>query len=61
MKFKLESTKYNFKNAKEEMMFRNKVKKNLDIELCELHENLGLRAITKMCLNSLWGKIWTTK
>ena len=37
-------------------MFRNKVKKNLDIELGELHENSGLRAIAKMCLNSLWGK-----
>ena len=56
MKLKLESTKYNFKNDKEELMFRNKVKKNLDIELGELHENSGLRAIAKMCLNSLWGK-----
>ena len=56
MKLKLESTKYNFKNAKEEMIFRTKVKKNLDIELDELHENSGLRAIAKMCLNSLWGK-----
>ena len=56
MKLKLESTKYNFKNDKEEMIFRNKVKKNLDIELGDLHENAGLRAISKMCLNSLWGK-----
>ena len=56
MKLKLESTKYNFKNDKEEMMFRNKVKKNLDIELGKLYENAGLRAIAKMCLNSLWGK-----
>ena len=56
MKLKLESTKYNFKNDKEELMFRNKVKKNLDIELGELCENAGLRAIAKMCLNSLWGK-----
>ena len=38
------------------MMFRNKVKKNLDIELGKLYENAGLRAIAKMCLNSLWGK-----
>ena len=56
MKLKLESTKYNFKNDKEEMMFRNKVKKNLDIDLDKLNENSGLRAIAKMCLNSLWGK-----
>ena len=56
MKLKLESTKYNFKNDKEEMIFRNKVKKNLDIELGDLHENAGLRTISKMCLNSLWGK-----
>ena len=56
MKLKLESTKYNFKNNNDEMIFRNKVKKNLDIELGELHENSGLRAIAKMCLNSLWGK-----
>ena len=56
MKLKLESTKYNFKNTKEEMIFRTKVKKNLDIELGELHENSGSRAIAKMCLNSLWGK-----
>ena len=56
MKLKLESTKYNFKNNNAEMIFRNKVKKNLDIELGELHENSGLRAIAKMCLNSLWGK-----
>ena len=56
MKLKLESTKYNFKNTNEETTFRNKVKKNLDIELGELCENAGLRAIAKMCLNSLWGK-----
>ena len=56
MKLKLESTKYNFKNDKEELMFRNKVKKNLDIDLGKLNENSGLRAIAKMCLNSLWGK-----
>ena len=56
MKLKLESTKYNFKNDKEELMFRNKVKKNLDIELGKLCENSELRAIAKMCLNSLWGK-----
>ena len=56
MKLKLESTKYNFKDGKEELMFRNKIKKNLDIELGELCENEGLRAISKMCLNSLWGK-----
>ena len=56
MKLKLESTKYNFKNDKEEIMFRNKVKKNLDIDLGELRANSGLRAIAKICLNSLWGK-----
>ena len=54
MTLKLESTKYNFKNDKEEMIFINKIKKNLNIELGEL--NAGLRAIAKMCLNSLWGK-----
>ena len=56
MKLKLESTKYNFKNDKEEMTFRNKVKNTLDIDLGKLYENAGLRAIAKMCLNSLWGK-----
>ena len=56
MKLKPESTKYNFKNDKEETIFRNKVKKNLDIELGELNANAGSRAIAKMYLNSLWGK-----
>ena len=56
MKLKLESTKYNFKNDEEEITFRNKVKNILDIDLGELNENAGLRAIAKMCLNSLWGK-----
>ena len=33
MKLKLESTKYNFIDKKEEIMFKNKIKKNLCIEL----------------------------
>ena len=56
MKLKLESSKYDFKNEKEEKIFKNKVKKNLGIALGELRANSGLRAIAKICLNSLWGK-----
>ena len=56
MKLKLESSKYDFKNDNEERIFINKVKKNLDIDLGELRANSGLRAIAKICLNSLWGK-----
>ena len=36
--------------------FKKVVKERLDIELGEIKHNPGMRAIAKMCLNSLWGK-----
>ena len=36
--------------------FKKVVKDKLDIELGEIKHNPGMRAIAKMCLNSLWGK-----
>ena len=56
MKIKLESSKYDFKTKEEETNFKLKIKKisNIDIEKSEY--NAGLRAIAKLCLNSLWGK-----
>ena len=51
LKIKLESSK--FTCSEEE--YRSKAKK-FDIELDELKENPGLRFISKICLNSLWGK-----
>ena len=54
MKIKLESSKYDFKNEKEEKEFKNKMKESLDIEKFEF--NAGLRSISKLCLKSLWGK-----
>jgi hypothetical protein len=51
MKIKLETSK--FTCSEEE--YREKAKK-FGIELGELKENIGLRFIAKICLNSLWGK-----
>ena len=56
MKIKLESSKYNFKNEKEEREFKDKIKDCLDIDIQKFEFNAGLRSISKLCLNSLWGK-----
>ena len=53
MKIKLESGKYDFKTKEEETNFKLKIKKSLNIENFEF--NAGLRSISKLCLNSLWG------
>ena len=36
--------------------YRSIVKSKLGIELGEIKYNPGMRAIAKLCLNSLWGK-----
>ena len=59
MKIKLESSKYVFKTKDEEDTFKNKIKKSLDIDITKFEYNAGLRSITKLCLNSLWGKFVT--
>ena len=41
---------------KSEEEFKNVVKEKLEIELGKIEHNLGMRAIAKMCSNSLWGK-----
>ena len=56
MKIKLESGKYDFKTIKEETNFKLKIKKSLDIDVEKFEFNAGLRSISKLCLNSLWGK-----
>ena len=56
MKIKLESSKYNFKTKEEEANFKLKIKKSLDIDIEKFKFNAGLRSISKLCLNSLWGK-----
>ena len=56
MKIKLESSKYDFKTKREETDFKLKIKKSLDIDVEKLEFNAGLRSISKLCLNSLWGK-----
>ena len=56
MKIKLESGKYDFKTKEEEANFKLKIKKSLDIEVEKFEFNAGLRNISKLCLNSLWGK-----
>ena len=56
MTIKLESSKYDFKNEKEEKEFKDKSKESLDIDIENFEYNAGLRAIAKLCLNSLWGK-----
>ena len=48
----------NYKSVDE---YRSIVKSKLDIELNEIKFNPGMRSIAKLCLNSLWGKIWATK
>ena len=56
MKIKLESSKYDFKTKEEEANFKLKIKKSLDIDVKKFKFNAGLRSISKLCLNSLWGK-----
>lgn len=41
---------------KSEEEFKTVVKERLGIELGKIEHNPGMRAITKMCLNGLWGK-----
>ena len=56
MKIKLESSKYDFKRKEEETNFKVKIKESLDIDIEKFEFNAGLRRISKLCLNSLWGK-----
>ena len=57
MKIKMESSPMTFGNKyKSEEHFKQVVKEKLDIELDNLKPNPGMRAISKLCLNSLWGK-----
>ena len=56
MKIKLESSKYDFKTKEEEANFKLKIKKSLDIDVEKFEFNAGLRSISKLCLNSLWGR-----
>ena len=56
MKIKLESSKYDFKTKEEEVNFKIKIKKSLDIDVEKFKFNAGLRSISKLYLNSLWGK-----
>ena len=56
MKIKLESSKYDFKTKEEETNFKLKIKKSSDIDVEKFEFNAGLRSISKVCLNSLWGK-----
>ena len=56
MKIKLESSKYDFKTKEEEENFKLKIKKSLNINIEKFEFNAGLRSISKLCLNSLWGK-----
>ena len=56
MKIKLESSNYDFKTKEEEVNFKMKIKKSLDIDIEKFKFNAGLRSISKLCLNSLWGK-----
>ena len=57
MKIKLESSKYDFETKEEETSFKIKIKKSLNIDIEKFEFNAGLRSISKLCLNSLWGKL----
>ena len=56
MKIKLESNKYDFKTEHEKANFKIKIKESLNIDTEKFEFNAGLRSISKLCLNSLWGK-----
>ena len=56
MKIKLEPSKYDFKTKEEEANFKLKIKKSLNIDIKKIEFNAGLRSISKLCLNSLWGR-----
>ena len=56
MKIKLESSKYDFKTKDEEVSFKAKIKDSLDIDIEKFEFNAGMRSISKMALNSLWGR-----
>ena len=52
----LVSTTLKLKRKEEEANFKFKIKKSLDIDVEKFKFNAGLRSISKLCLNSLWGK-----
>ena len=56
MKIKFESSKYDFKTKGEKTNFMLKIKRSLDTDVEMFKFNAGLRSISKLCLNSLWGK-----
>ena len=56
MKIKLESSKYDLKTKEDEANFKLKVKESLGIDIGKPEYNAGLRSISKLCLNSLWGR-----
>ena len=56
MEIKLESGKYDFKTKEEETNFKLKIKESLGIDMGKPEYNAGLRSISKLCLNSLWGR-----
>ena len=56
MKIKLESSKFDFKTKEEEKDFKDKIKVRSDIDTEKFEFNAGLRSISKLCLDSLWGK-----
>ena len=59
MKIKMESSPMSFGvdcKYKDENEFKQIIKKKLDIDLGKIKSNPGMRAIAKLCLNSLWGK-----
>ena len=53
MRIKRESSKPPKKDLDE---FKKEVKNHLGIELGDIKFNAGMRKISKLCLNSLWGK-----
>ena len=56
MKIKLEYSKYDFKTKEEETNFKLQIKESLDIDIEKFEFNACLRSISKLCLNSHWGR-----